>query len=114
MLYVGKVEKEALESVPAYYVRKLSQCNHGINRNVTVGTLLASVPLADLCSINTVLRFPEHRKEKIYENIVIAKGKMLVLLCTLLMDRRHYYPTPLKSMLLFSTVRAGVTVGENT
>lgn len=43
--YVGKVNVAANESVPSYYVKKLSASIHGTGRNLTVDNWFSSVPL---------------------------------------------------------------------
>lgn len=45
--YVGKVQKENNESVPAFYVRKLSEPIHGTYRNITIDNWFTSIPLAE-------------------------------------------------------------------
>lgn len=44
--YIGAVPKEKGESVPEYYVRKLSEPLHGTNRNLTMDNWFTSIPIA--------------------------------------------------------------------
>lgn len=94
MPYSGKVEKEASESVSAYYVRKLSECVNETNRNMTVHRWLILVPLTEYMLNKhrlTIIGTLRESKNEIPANFVGVK--VLVLLCMLLMDLRHYYPT---------------------
>ncbi|XP_033229277.1 uncharacterized protein LOC117180849 [Belonocnema kinseyi] len=45
--YVGTVEKEDAESVPSYYIRKLSEPLHGTGRNITCDNRFSSVDIFD-------------------------------------------------------------------
>ncbi|XP_071563491.1 piggyBac transposable element-derived protein 4-like [Temnothorax nylanderi] len=43
--YVGRVTTEKGESVPSYYIRKLSQPLHGTKRNITCDNWFSSIPI---------------------------------------------------------------------
>ena len=45
--YVGTVQKENAESVPSYYIRKLSEPLHGSGRNITCDNWFSSVEIFD-------------------------------------------------------------------
>jgi len=47
MPYISKVKTESLESLPSYYVRKISEPIHNSCRNITCGSWFTSVPLVD-------------------------------------------------------------------
>lgn len=74
--YVGKVVTENNESVPSYYVRKLSETIHGSGRNITVDNWFSSVPLFETMLIHynlTMLGTVRKNKKEIPPSFVVAK-----------------------------------------
>jgi len=47
MLYISNFETESLESLPSYYVRKISEPIYNTCRNITCDNVFISVPLVD-------------------------------------------------------------------
>lgn len=74
--YIGAVSKNKDESVPEYYVRKLSEPVHGTNRNVTMDNWFTSIPTANRMLQShklTILGTVRKNKREIPPNFITKK-----------------------------------------
>ena len=106
--YIGKVSTQDNESVPAYYVRKLSEPIHGTNRNLTVDNWFTSIPLAEQMLEQyklTLLGTLRKNKREIPPSFLNKKEVGTSLFA---FDRNKtivsYTPKPKKIVLLLSTL----------
>ena len=109
-VYIGAVQKQVDESVPEYYVRKLSEPLHGTNRNLTMDNWFTSVPIADrmLTSYKlTILGLPPS-----------FISKKPVGTCLYGFDQKKtllsYTPKKNKVVILLSTMHRHITTDDET
>ncbi|XP_071554095.1 piggyBac transposable element-derived protein 4-like [Temnothorax nylanderi] len=63
--YVGKVQKENIETVPSYYIRKLTEPLHGTSRNITCDNWFSSTEIFDrMLSRHSITMVGTLRKNK--------------------------------------------------
>ncbi|XP_024867729.1 uncharacterized protein LOC112451986 isoform X1 [Temnothorax curvispinosus] len=63
--YVGKVQKENIETVPSYYIRKLTEPLHGTSRNITCDNWFSSTEIFDrMLSQHSITMVGALRKNK--------------------------------------------------
>lgn len=116
--YVGKVQTQDKESVPAFYVRKLSEPIHGTNRNITVDNWFTSIPLADQMMRQfklTILGTLRKNKREIPPSFLSKKEVGTSLFA---FDENKtiisYTPNPKKVVLLLSTLHHDNSLNADT
>lgn len=116
--YTGIVENERLESIPDFYVRKLSEPIHGSRRNVTTDNWFTSVPIVEKMLTQyslTMLGTIRKNKREIPESLKTARepgtahfvydhNKMLV----------SYVPKKNKLVLLLSSLHQNPDIDDET
>ncbi|PSN34708.1 hypothetical protein C0J52_21188 [Blattella germanica] len=118
--YVGKVVLRGSESVPSYYVKKLSEPVHGTGWNITCDNWFTSIPLADtllkeqkltiVCTLRKNKReipssFLSDRKKQVLSSQFALHGeKMLVSFC----------PKKGKSVIMLSTMHQNEEIDEES
>lgn len=116
--YIGQVQCENNESVPTYYVRKLSEPIHHTNRNITMDSWFSSIPLANLLADQyhlTMTGTLRKNKREIPPSFLAKKevGKSLFAFD----DNKtlvSFSPKKNKNVLLISTLHHDDTVNQET
>jgi hypothetical protein len=118
--YTGRVEESADESVPAYYVRTLTEPIHGTNRNVTCDNWFSFIPLAESLLTDhkiTIVGTLRKNKREIPQSFTSPRGKQ-VQSCQHAFRGPHtllsYIPKKNKSVLLFSTMHKTAAIDQDT